>query len=82
MDLQGEHLDVDERIVVTPTAGVFVATDQLPETVDVGSTIGHVHTTTEVTPVRSSFRGRLVSLVATTGERVGEHQRVAWLRLT
>jgi hypothetical membrane protein len=80
MDLQGECLQASERIVVTPAAGVFVPADPLPRHVEVGSTLGFIHGQASVTPVRSSFRGTLVALVAATGERLVEHQRVAWLR--
>jgi hypothetical protein len=80
MDLQGECLEACERVVVTPTAGVFVPADPLPEHVEVGSTVGFIHAHSGVTPVRSRFRGTLVALVALTGERLAEHQRVAWLR--
>jgi hypothetical membrane protein len=80
MDLQGECLEASERVVVTPAAGVFVPADPLPEQVEVGSTLGFIHAHAGVTPVRSRFRGTLVALVAATGERLVEHQRVAWLR--
>ena len=80
MDLQGECLQASERVVVTPAAGVFVPADPLPEQVEIGSTLGYVHAHAGVTPVRSRFRGTLVALVAATGERLVEHQRVAWLR--
>jgi len=80
MDLDGEHLEARERLVVTPAAGVFEPADPLPEHVEVGSTLGFVHGRSTITPVRSRFRGTLVALVAATGERLTEHQRVAWLR--
>ena len=80
VDLDGEYLDACERVVVAPAAGVFEAADPLPEEVEVGSTVGFVHANAQVTPVRSRFRGTLVALVAATGERLREHQRVAWIR--
>jgi [acyl-carrier-protein] S-malonyltransferase len=81
MELDGEHLEARERLVVTPAAGVFEPVDPLPHHVEVGSTLGFVHSTTAVTPVRSRFRGTVVTLVAAAGERLAEHERVAWLRL-
>jgi hypothetical protein len=80
MDLQGEHLEATERLVVTPAAGVFEAAEDLPHQIEIGSTVGYIHSQDLVTPVRSQFAGELVSLVAASGERLILHQRVAWLR--
>jgi hypothetical protein len=80
MDLQGEFLGAIERVVVSPSAGIFTAVTDLPATVEVGATLGFVHANGTATPVLSPFGGHLVSVVASDGERLTSHQRVAWLR--
>lgn len=79
----GERLAVPERVIVAPTSGKFrLADDQVPEgnALDAEQVIGFVdghggHST----PVRSPFRGFLMGLLASAGERVREGQPVAWL---
>ena len=90
MDLHGEYLTAAERVVVSPAAGVFVpavhlATPDADEQASVvpvepGTTLGFVRTGADDVPVVSPFGGVLVSIVASAGERLTEHQRVAWLR--
>ncbi len=85
----GEHLYVSERIVVSPTTGTFEpeqrfaslppgssipSGDGLP--LAVGDPVGKVGEM----DVRSAFAGRLVGLLAHSGERVVDGQPVAWLR--
>jgi len=77
----GEFLEATERVVVSPVAGVFTPIDELSTTVEVGSTLGFIDRGGEAVPVVSPFRGRLMSVVATGGERLAPHQRVAWLRV-
>lgn len=67
---------VDERIIVSPVAGVFTAIDELPPTVTAGSLVGFVNDV----PVVSPFDGELIDVVAVHGERLEPYQRVAWLR--
>ena len=76
----GEVIDVTERIVVSPVGGVFtpVATGSH---VAAGEPLGHVEVAGhELVPVTSPFAGRLVEMVAWSGERVQPQQRIAWLR--
>jgi hypothetical protein len=80
MDLQGEHLDVVERVVNSPVAGVFVPLDGAVGAVEAGSTIGFVRAGDEQIPVLSPFRGRIMDVVALAGERLVAQQRVAWMR--
>lgn len=75
---EGEHLYVTERLIVSPTAGVFV-----PETdieagaiLQTGSTIGTVGDA----QVLSAFAGQLIEFLALPGERVQLAQPIAWLR--
>jgi [acyl-carrier-protein] S-malonyltransferase len=88
---QGEHLYTSERVVVSPTAGIFEPEPSLsvpgpgglsgrtgPEIdLEVGAFLGRVGTT----EVRTPFAGRLVGFLAHRGERVMAAQPVAWLRV-
>lgn len=78
--MAAETLHVDERLVVSPAAGLFSPADPLPDAVDVGTAIGWVTSGGSAVPVVSAFRGRLVAVTALAGERVARSQRVAWLR--
>jgi 1-acyl-sn-glycerol-3-phosphate acyltransferase len=76
----GETLHIDERIVVSPSAGVFTPLAAEGTPVEAGDQIGHVQTRSETVPVRSPFTGELVAMAAWHGERVDRCQRLAWLR--
>lgn len=80
MEIEGEHLDVVERVVVSPVAGVFVRLESALGAVDAGATIGYVRAGDEQIPVTSPFRGRIIDVVALAGERLVAQQRVAWMR--
>ncbi len=79
----GEHLFVAERMVVSPSAGVFQPANAMKgattgrESIAVGTIIGHIagH------EVRSLFAGTLMGMFALPGERVQAGQRIAWLRI-
>jgi hypothetical protein len=77
----GETIEVPERIIVSPAAGVYEPRLGA-DVVDEGDIIGHVSVAgQEPVPVRSPFRGQLVEIVAWHGERVLHRQRIAWLRV-
>jgi len=76
----GETIQVVERVVVSPAAGVFTPLTPEGSQVDAGQRIGQVCTRTELVPVCTPFTGELVEIAASEGERVHHHQRVAWLR--
>jgi [acyl-carrier-protein] S-malonyltransferase len=75
---EGEHLYVTERLIVSPTAGVFI-----PET-DIGAgamlQTGSVIGTVGNSEVLSAFAGQLIEFLALSGERVQLAQPIAWLR--
>ena len=71
---------MDERIIVSPVAGVFTAIDELPTTVTAGAHVGFVRAGMDDVPIVSPFDGELVDVVAVDGERLEPYQRVAWLR--
>lgn len=76
----GEHLYASERIVVSPTAGVFSPslTVGLKSILSVGESIGNV----SGEAVRSPFKGTISGYLAKEGERVITGQPIAWLRTT
>ena len=85
--LPGEHLDVLERVVVSPATGTFIAIS--PQTVTTegeivqrGQTVGTVHGPGGAIRVESPFTGFLMGILALPGERVREGEPVAWLRTT
>ncbi|MCU1449083.1 MAG: fabD [Acidimicrobiales bacterium] len=83
----GEHLDVLERVVVSPAAGTFCA---LPprtvttegEIVTRGQAVGAVEGPGGSVRVESPFTGFLMGILAETGQRVREGEPIAWLRTT
>jgi [acyl-carrier-protein] S-malonyltransferase len=80
----GEHLYVSERVVISPSAGVFeppIPSDEQTAgstgaPIEVGTLLGRVGRD----EVRSPFKGRLMGMLAFPGERVQTGQPVAWLR--
>lgn len=76
--VEGEHLFAVERLVVSPSAGVFSPAPSIGvgTTINVGLVIGHVGDT----EVRTPFAGILQNYIAVEGERVTTHQPIAWLR--
>lgn len=76
--VDGEALYATERLVVTPSAGLFRPVDDLPtgSTITAGCLLGHVGDD----EVRSAFSGRLMGYLAVADERVKPRQPVAWLR--
>jgi [acyl-carrier-protein] S-malonyltransferase len=77
MHPEGEHLFAVERLVVSPSAGIFTPVAiESGELIDVGTLLGHVGEN----EVRSPFRGVLQSFIAVDTERVTPRQPIAWLR--
>ena len=76
--VEGEHLFAVERLVVSPSAGVFSPAPNIGvgTAINVGLVIGHVGDT----EVRTPFAGILQNYIAVEGERVTTHQPIAWLR--
>ena len=75
-------LDLLERVIVTPIAGVFTPlVDGEFVRITAGSTVGTVRSGDDVVPVLSPFAGDLVDVCAAAGERLEPFQRVAWLRV-
>ncbi len=74
----GELLYAFERLVVSPTVGVFNPSSDFPSgaAVSTGSVIGHVNGN----EVRSPFSGVLMDYMASNGQRVTANQPIAWLR--
>lgn len=78
MQHEGEHLFAIERLVVSPSGGIFAPVEELVEgsSIKVGTVLGHVGED----EVRSPFAGVLQSYIAVATERVSARQPIAWLR--
>jgi biotin carboxyl carrier protein len=79
-------MNVPERLVVSPSAGVFVgliAEARLADGVLVaaGQSIGVIEGPGTATPVESPFAGLLMGMLAEPGQRLRAGQPVAWLRV-
>ena len=79
-------MNVPERLVVSPSAGVFVgliAEARLADGVPVaaGQSIGVIEGPGTATPVESPFAGLLMGMLAEPGQRLRAGQPVAWLRV-
>ena len=76
--LEGEHLFAVERLVVSPSAGVFSLRSGIRpgDRIDVGQSVGSVGEAEIV----SAFSGILQAFIAIDGERVTARQPIAWLR--
>ena len=74
---EGEHLFAVERIIVSPSAGVFEPTAvRSGQRIEAGEVVGHVGRD----EVRSPFTGSIMGVLAVAGERVTASQPIAWLR--
>ncbi|MGK2958413.1 MAG: ACP S-malonyltransferase [Acidimicrobiales bacterium] len=78
---EGEHLYMTERLVVSPSAGIFEPAErwrnhQPDAHIEVGELLG----TVSGDEVRSRFSGVIMGLIAIDGERVTTSQPIAWLR--
>jgi [acyl-carrier-protein] S-malonyltransferase len=75
--IEGEHLSMTVRMVVSPSAGIYQPTE--PATpgvaVKVGGIMGHIGDV----EVRSPFAGTISGMLAVAGERVTSGQPIAWL---
>lgn len=76
-EIEGEHLFVAERVVVSPAAGIFTPAElSAGAAIAVGTVLGHVGEH----EVRSPFEGALQNYIAVDTERVTSRQPIAWLR--
>jgi len=77
---EGEHLFSTDRLVVSPTAGLFrpVSDLEIGQKVSNGELLGYVGTV----EIHSPFSGELMGWIAVTEERLTASQPVAWLRVT
>ena len=76
----GEQLDVAERVVVSPQAGLLRVDGRGCSVVRVGQTIATVENSGVSVPVTSPFDGFLMGVIPQSGQRVRRGQPVAWLR--
>jgi [acyl-carrier-protein] S-malonyltransferase len=76
---EGEHLFATERVVVSPSSGVFhphegIAPGRHLEPGDILGTVG-------ADEVRSPFPGTIMGMLTDDGERVSPQEPIAWLRV-
>lgn len=76
----GEHLDVAERLVVSPQAGLLRLEGRACSVVRAGQTIATVENSGASIPVTSPFDGFLMGVIPQPGQRIRRGQPVAWLR--
>jgi [acyl-carrier-protein] S-malonyltransferase len=75
---EGEGLSINERLLVSPAAGVFAPAEALQ--VGGAVTVGQLLGTVGALEVRSPFSGMVHGVLAVDGERVMASQPLAWLR--
>lgn len=75
--IEGEHLSMTVRMVISPAAGIYQPVESATSgsAIQVGGLLGHVG---EV-DVRSAFAGTISGMLAVAGERVTTGQPIAWL---
>ena len=78
VQLEGEHLFAVERLVVSPSAGIFTPTVGIESGAQI--TAGQCLGTVGAVEVYSAFTGILQAYIAVDGERVTARQPIAWLR--
>lgn len=83
--VHGERPVVPERVILAPAPGRFRPVESNGNGSDgvlvEEQVIGFVEGVGHSTPIKSPFGGRLMGMMAHSGERVREGQPVAWLRL-
>lgn len=82
-----EDVRLDDRLIVAPVTGAFFpafaeVSAEHPGVVAAGDEIGVLVQAGDKHPVVSPFTGQLMRLLAMPGERLREHQPVAWLTIT
>ncbi len=85
VDMNGERILIPERMIVSPSDGVFRTNadngDLVGTEVNIDDVIGFVDTIGQSIPVTSPFHGTIHGLIAHSGERLRKHEPVAWLRV-
>jgi biotin carboxyl carrier protein len=86
-EVRADQVDMVERLIIAPAAGVFFPafTDvsaENPGMVAIGDEIGMLVQAGEKHLVTSPFTGSLLGMLAQPGERVRQHQPLAWLTLS
>jgi biotin carboxyl carrier protein len=81
--VHAEHVDVPERLIVAPAAGVFrpqASVAAAGGTVEAGQTLGAIARIEGEVDVVSPHTGRLMGFLVLPGERVRDSQPLAWAR--
>ncbi len=82
--VHADHVELIERLIVAPASGVFrprrLALAPAGETVTTGETLGAIERPGDEVDVVSAHPGLLMGLLVLPGERVRDHQPLAWVR--
>lgn len=85
VDVHADHVDVLERLIVAPAAGIFrprlTGTATAGGPVATGQALGAIERLAGEVAVVSVHPGRLMGLLALCGERVRDGQPLAWVRV-
>lgn len=83
--MEGERILIPERMIVSPADGVFRLAenngDIVGRNIELNDVIGYVETVGKSVEILSPFTGTLRGLIAHDGERLRQHEPVAWLRM-
>lgn len=83
--MEGERILIPERMIVSPADGVFRSAnngdDVVGRNIQINDVIGYVETVGKSVEILSPFTGTLRGLIAHSGERLRQHEPVAWLRV-
>ena len=83
--MEGERILIPERMIVSPADGVFRMVDNngdmVGKNIEVNDVIGYVETVGKSVEILSPFTDTLRGLIAHDGERLRQHEPVAWLRM-
>ena len=83
--MEGERILIPERMIVSPADGVFRMVDNngdmVGKNIELNDVIGYVETVGKSVEILSPFTGTLRGLIAHDGERLRQHEPVAWLRM-
>ncbi len=83
--MEGERILIPERMIVSPADGLFKSSSNngelIGKEIQINEVIGHIETVGKSIPITSPFHGVVHGMIAHSGERLRQHEPVAWLRV-